>query len=103
MPQYEIKHYHYHRLFDETPFTLALFKVFADGSLAAVIRERNDFLEPRAQFSFDYWVHGAALDPQLRAAIERYFPDGRVFQYVAIPGWTWNDNGTYQEMPWQGR
>ena len=97
--QYEIKHYHYHRLLSAKGPVHALSKVFQRDSLAAVVRP--PFGEPLANEPVplkNYRVDCREADSELRETLRSHFPD-RTFAYFADPGWTWRDNGTYQEMP----
>jgi hypothetical protein len=98
---FEIKHYHYTGLPEDIVHTLALFKVFKDGALVAVIREPEDFAligEPIP--NKNYRVDCCDADDELEQFIQEYFP-GKTFAYFRNGSkWHWRDNGTYEEMPW---
>ena len=96
--QFEIKHYHYHRLMGPKGTVHALSKVFQRDALAAVVRPpfgeplRNEPVPLR-----NYRVDCREAARELRETLRSHFPD-RKFAYFEDPGWTWHDNGTYQEV-----
>jgi hypothetical protein len=107
---YEIKHCHYHRLDPATHPRPALFEVYENGALVAVVREpiqaelkaafESLFGKAYADSTENYRVDCCQAGQPLRAVIAGYFP-GRQFEWHEDPGWVWRDNGTYEEMPWQ--
>ncbi|HEY5241829.1 MAG TPA: hypothetical protein VIJ22_10200, partial [Polyangiaceae bacterium] len=95
----------YHRLPPEVTDTLAIFKVYEDGKLVAVIREPMDaglkemfeglLDRPIKDSTARYRVDCLSARQELKDFISKYLPT-RTFEYHADPAWTWNDNGTYE-------
>jgi hypothetical protein len=106
---FKIKSCHYHRLPPEVTNTLAIFKVYEDGKLVAVIKEPMDETvkaafegllgRPIKDSAARYRIDCFSASEELKAVVSKLLPT-RTFEYHADPAWAWHDNGTYEEMPW---
>jgi len=107
---YKIKHCHYRRLDPATHPQPALFKVYENGELVAVVREpfpvelkaamEKLFGTTSADSTENYRVDCRETSDALRAVVAAYFFI-RPLEWHVDPGWVWHDNGTYEEMPWE--
>ncbi len=98
---YRTEHCHYSSLLGDPkrPHTLALFKVYRadEDALVAVVREPHEGLAGEKPDEYRVDCRVAPID--LRTYLATYFTPHRL-AYFENPTWTWNDNGTYEEMPW---